>query len=76
MALEEVAIPIRGINYSTPEDKATGEYSQYMLNVRPFDTLENKIRLGQRPSMSKMFTQQIGGVAAPLVCLITITTVD
>lgn len=73
MALEEIPLPLKGINYSIPEDKAQGQYSPYMLNVRPFDTLEKKIRLGKRPGMDKLFAQQLGGI---IVAIDVITVVD
>lgn len=76
MPLQELPLPLKGINYSLPEDKSQGEYSPYMLNIRPFDTLEKKIRLGKRPGMEKMYSQQIGGDSVPIVYLGLIATVD
>jgi len=50
--------------------------SPYMNNVRPRDTLESWIRLGQRPGLKKAYSQQIGGAASPIVWVGNITTVD
>lgn len=76
MPFVEIPLPLKGINYSIPEDKAQGQYSSYMNNIRPFDTLERKIRLGSRPGLAKMFSQQIGGEAAPIVWLGAVIVVD
>jgi hypothetical protein len=76
MALEPIPIPLKGVNYSYPLDKQDAGTSAYMNNIRPFDTLERRIRIGQRPGLDKMYTQQIGGTAAPIVALHTVTTID
>ena len=47
-----------------------------MSNIRPRDTLEGRLRIGQRPGMKKAYTQQIGGDAQPVVYLGSVTTVD
>ncbi len=75
MALEEIPLPLRGINFSYPLDKQDASSSPYMDNVRPFDTLERRIRLGQRPGMDKMYSQQIGGATFPVVWVGLVTTV-
>ena len=62
----------RGLTPGT-EEIAT---SAYMLNVRPRDTLESWIRLGQRPGLKKAYAQQIGGAASPVVWLGSVTTLD
>jgi len=74
--MNEWPLPIKGVDYSTPQDKENPANSSYMLNVRPFDVLERRIRLGQRPGMDKLYSQQIGGNDIPVVCIFTITTVD
>lgn len=77
MALTELPLPLKGINYSLPDDKFQGGYSPYMNNIRPFDTLERKIRLGSRPPLDKIFTERIGGNANyPIVWLDSITSID
>ena len=74
--LIELPLPLRGINYALPDDKIGAGYSPYMLNVRPFDTLERKVRIGQRPGLDKMYSQQIGGATEPIVYLGSIPVVD
>lgn len=76
MALEEVILPLKGVNFSYPLDKQDAGTSGDMNNIRPFDTLERRIRIGQRPGFDKMYTQQIGGDAAPIVLLIPIVVMD
>jgi len=74
--LIEIPMPIKGINYTLPDDKIQSSFSPYMLNVRAFDTLERKIRLGQRPGMDKMYSQQIGGTSEPIVWMGSIPVID
>jgi len=76
MALEELPLPIKGVNNSYPLDKQDPATSPYMNNVRPFDTLEGRIRLSQRPGMGKMYSQQIGGVTNPIVALNYVTVIE
>lgn len=68
--------PIKGVSESLDPSKQFPLTSGYMNNVRAIDVLERQIRIGQRPGLDKVFDQQIGGDAAPIVALITITTVD
>jgi hypothetical protein len=63
---KEFVLPVRGVNYGFPVDKTPPAYSGYMDNVRPRDTLENRIRLGQRPGLEKAYSQQIGGASSPI----------
>ena len=74
--LEELPLPLKGVNFSYPLDKQDAATSPYMNNIRPFDTLEGRIRLGQRPGMDKMYSQQIGGTSSPIMWLDVITIVD
>ena len=76
MALTEIPLPYKGVNESLPLDKTIGGISPYMNNVWPFDVLDRRIRIGQRPGMGKAYSQQIGGDANPIVAMIIITTVD
>ena len=76
MANKIFNLPIKGFSEGLPVDKENPSTSGYMNNVRPVDVLDKKIRLGQRPGLDKVYTQQIGGVAAPIVLISQITTVD
>ena len=76
MAYIEFPPPLKGLSsglsVSYQEEGASG----YMSNIRPRDTLEGRLRIGQRPGMKKAYTQQIGGDAQPVVYLGSVTTVD
>ena len=69
-------LPLKGVSYAAPLDKENPANSSYMNNVRPFDVLERRIRIGQRPGLDKLYSQQIGGESSPIVQLLTVTTVD
>ncbi|KKM25047.1 hypothetical protein LCGC14_1598840, partial [marine sediment metagenome] len=43
----EMIPPIKGISKGLPVDKEPPTTSGYMNNVRPIDTLERRLRLGQ-----------------------------
>ncbi len=44
-----------------------------MKNMRPYDTLDNRARGGQRPGLSKRFSEQISSAANPIVAVCTVT---
>lgn len=72
----ELRFPLAGLHqgYST---EAQPELTAFKLqNVRPYDPLSNRARGGQRPGLDKMYSQQIGGAANPIVWMGSITTVD
>lgn len=74
--MPELNPPIKGINAAVNPDKQPPLTTDYMDNVWPADTLEKRIRLGQRPGVDKAFAQQIGGAAVAIVAVNIITTVD
>ena len=65
--MNELTPPIKGISRGLPTDKEQPTTSGYMNNVRPVDTLETRIRLGQRPGLKKWASQQIGGEAQAII---------
>jgi len=67
--------PIKGVSLSLPFDAQPPATSGHMLNVRPVDTLESRLRIGQRPGLDKKFAQQMGG-GLPIVEMVNIVTVD
>jgi len=69
-------LPIKGESRATPESSQLAYTSGYMNNIRKIDVLERKIALSQRPALDKVFAQQIGGIAAPIVFVGMVTTVD
>ena len=76
MAYREIPLPIQGVNYGLPVDKSQQATSGYMNNVRPVDTLEKRIRLGQRPGQDKWSATQVGGATAPIVCVCVVAVMD
>ena len=48
-----------------------------MNNVRPYDTLNNRARGGQRPGLDKWGDgDQIGAAEQPVVAMVTVSTVS
>lgn len=74
--VQEIPLPLGGYSDGMSPDRQDQMTSGYMLNCRPRDVLEGRLRLGQRPGMAKAYSQQIGGDACPIVWLGSITTVD
>jgi len=72
----QFTLPLEGYSRGLTPGTEKVSTSPYMNNVRPRDTLENWIRLGQRPGLKKSFAQQIGGAAQPIVWMGWVTSVD
>lgn len=68
--------PINGIDKgrATPEEDLA--VTQDCNNMRPYDTINNKARGGQRAAFVKRYSQQIGGVPAPIVAICKVTVVN
>ena len=75
MALQEWPLPIRGLSKSTIPDNETPGTSAYMRNVRPYDVLEKRLRLGQRPGLKKWCSTQVGDQEQPVVAMCIVTSV-
>ena len=72
----ELPSPIQGISKGVPVDKESPATSGYMNNVRPVDTLEGRIRLGQRPGLDKWGAgTQIGASEQPIVAFCMVAAV-
>ena len=69
-------LPLKGYNAGYNIDSQSVDTTGDMNNVRPFDSLERKLRLGQRPGMAKVYDEQIAGAAAPIVAIGSISVVD
>lgn len=74
--ISEISLPLQGKSAGLAACKENAITSGYLLNVRPRDTLEGRIRLGKRPGLKKAYSQQIGGDAFPIVWIGSITTID
>ena len=74
--MPELKHPIKGLAKGISSHLLSDEYSEYMDNVRPFDVLESKARIGQRPGLDKWGNgDQIGGADQPVVAITSVTTV-
>ena len=71
----ELLFPFKGKHKGLPASKQPTGTSPDLQNVRPYDTLDDRGRGGQRPGMDKKFSQQIGGTAYPIVAIISVTVV-
>lgn len=70
----DIRFPIKGKHVGFPTDKQPPLTSPELNNVRPFHN--GRLSGGQRGGMKKLYSQQIGGAAAPIVWMGSITTVD
>ena len=76
MPSQEFLPPLKGILKGAASDKAPQDYSEYMVNCRPIDVLEKKIRIGQRPGLDKWGAGTlIGGENQPVVAMCVVNTV-
>jgi hypothetical protein len=71
-----MGVPLKGINKGVPVSEVYQGYSVKMSNVRVRDVLAGRLRLGQRPGLSKWSATQIGGVENPVVDIISVSTVQ
>lgn len=72
-----IPFPFKGINKGRATSQQSPETSPDIKNMRLFDTLDNRARGGQRPGLDKWGNgDRIGGIAAPVVAMCSITTVD
>lgn len=74
--MPEFSLPIKGVSYGFPVDKSPPLTSGYMSDIRAICVLEGKVRVCQRPGQDKVYSQQIGGSAKPIVAVIQITVMD
>ena len=72
----ELLFPIKGLHKGFPTSKQPQNTSPDLNNVRPYDTLDNRIRGGQRPGLSQKYTYQIGETAYPVIAICSVTVVD
>jgi hypothetical protein len=74
--MNEVPIPLKGNLKGVSSDKAMPDYSEHLNNIRPQDTLEKKIRIGQRPGQKKWGSgTQIGSSEQPVVAMCVVSSV-
>ena len=68
--------PLQGIDLGRATSEQPIATSPDLNNVRPYDTLGNRARGGQRPGLDKLYSQQIGGTNFPIVAMCSVTVVD
>ncbi len=72
----EIMFPIKGLHKGFMTEKQPGLTSFSMLNVRPYDTLSNRLRGGQRPGLAKWGNGDIiGGAENPVVTMCTVSSI-
>ena len=72
----EILPPLKGLHRGTLQGHAPELTSEYMNNVRPVDTLEKRIRIGQRPGLDKWGNgTQIGASEQPIVAFTFVNSV-
>jgi len=72
---KEFSLPIKGVSEGLPVDKEPPNTSGYMNNVRPFDVLEQRLRLGQRPGLDKAYSQQIASIGGAIVAITSVAAI-
>ena len=72
----EIIFPIKGQHKGFMTEKQPGLTTFELLNVRPYDTLANRLRGGQRPGLDKWGNgDQIGAAEQPVVAMCTVSSV-
>lgn len=72
----EIQPPVKGIFKGIASEKQAPLTSAYMNNVRPYDVLEGKVRIGQRPGLDKWGAgTQIGSAEQPVVKILSVSSV-
>ena len=71
-----ILFPIKGIHRGGVTSLLPPLTSTDMNNVRPYDTLDNRARGGQRPGLKKWGDGDlIGGAEQPIVAMCIVTSV-
>ena len=71
-----ILFPIKGIHRGGVTSLLPPLTSTDMNNVRPYDTLDNRARGGQRPALDKWGDgDQIGAAEQPVVAMTIVTSV-
>lgn len=74
--MAEITFPIKGLHKGFQTEKQPPLTSFSMSNVRPYDTLSNRLRGGQRPGLAKWGVgTQVGAAEQPVVAICTVSSV-
>jgi len=72
----EFVFPIGGLNEGFPASTQPQMTSGDLSNVRPYDTLGNRLRGGQRPGLNKWGAgTQVGNSSQPVVAMCVVDSV-
>ncbi len=76
MSNMEIGFPLQGIDKGRATTEQPVQTSPDMLNVRPFDNDDKRLRGGQRPGLDKWANgDQIGG-GQPVVFMLSVSSVE
>lgn len=74
--MAEITFPIKGLHKGFQTERQPGLTSFSMSNVRPYDTLSNRLRGGQRPGLAKWGAgTQVGSAEQPVVAMCTVSSI-
>lgn len=71
----ELQFPLQGIDKGRTTSKQPKLTSPDIKNMRPYDTLDNRARGGQRPGLAKKYDEQISDSENPIVAVCSVTVV-
>jgi hypothetical protein len=71
-----IGFPFKGYHKGFATQNQPEGTSPHLLNVRPYDSLDDRARGGKRPASVKWSTTQVCDVASPIVEIVSITVVD
>lgn len=72
----EFNIPLKGYNAGVNIEQQPPDTTGDIMNIRAIGSLARRFRLAQRPGVAKVKSQQIAGVASPIVAIKSISVVD
>ena len=72
----KIRFPLQGLDKGRATSEQPENTAPNMGNVRPYDSLGNKLRGGQRPGLDKWGTgYQIGSAEQPVVAMCVVSSV-
>ena len=69
-------LPLKGYSVGIIPADTPRSLSGDMNNVRPQDSIERRLRIGQRPGLSKASATQIATALSPVVAIGSVSVVD
>ncbi|KKM74655.1 hypothetical protein LCGC14_1398180 [marine sediment metagenome] len=72
----EITFPLKGLHKGFQTEKQPGLTSFSILNIRPYDTLSNRLRGGQRSGLDKWGAgTRVGAAEQPVVAMCTVSSI-